>query len=272
MERLSAVLITLNEEQRIDRCLGSVKWADEIIVVDSFSWDRTVERARRYTDKVFQCEYLGSTRQMVRGIEHASGDWILLVDGDEEVSQELSAEIRRVLLAPGDEVGYEILRKPQAFGKWIEYGGWYPDWQFRFFRKNGYIVNHEEVHGGFGPRGPHGRLKGPVYHYTYETIHDYLARMNEYTSLQVSNRLKANPEARASWYNLILSPLSHFLRMFLARKGYKDGFHGCVLAFLDSLYAMASYAKVWEYRMRQAENGPLPPITNAELNAIKRFL
>ncbi len=272
MERVSVVLVTLNEERHIDRCLESVRWADEIVVVDSFSWDRTVDRARRYTDKVIQHEYLGYTRQLVRGIEYATGEWILLIDGDEEVSEELAAEIRTVMRSPGAEVGYELLRKPHAFGKWIEHGGWYPDWQYRFFRKDGCIVNHEEVHGGFAPRGPHGRLKSPVYHYTYETIHDYLARMNEYTSLQISNRLKANPAAHARWYNMVLNPLSHFLRMFFSRGGYRDGFHGFVLAALDSIYAMASYAKLWEYRMRQAENGPLPPITNAELNSIKKFL
>ena len=271
MAKLSVVLITLNEERNIDRCLGSVKWADEIIVVDSFSSDATVKRAKKYTGKVFRHEYLGSTKQMECGIGYARGEWILLIDGDEEVSEELATEIKRIVREPVSGVaGYEILRKPFAFGRWIEHGGWYPDYQFRFFRKDSYSVNHEEVHGGFAPRGSMGRLNGPVFHYTYENIFAYVARMNEYTSLQVSNKLKADPEVTATWRNLILNPASHFVRMFFSKKGYKDGFQGFLLAMLDATYTMVLYAKLWEYRMHQrAGDGVLPPITNAELNRVK---
>jgi (heptosyl)LPS beta-1,4-glucosyltransferase len=262
------VLITLNEERNIDRCLSSVRWADEIVVVDSFSSDATVERARHYTPHVFQNEYLGSTRQMEWGIEHTTGDWILLVDGDEEVSAELAAELRETV-RDTTMTGFELLRKPWAFGSWIQSGGWFPDYQLRFFRRDAYAVDHQEVHGGFTVRGPRGRLGGLVYHYTYESIAAYLDRMNEYTSLQVSNRLKDTPLASARWYNLLLNPASHFFRMFISRKGYRDGMNGFLLASLDALYSMALYAKVWEYRMKQKSGSPLPPITNKELNILK---
>jgi hypothetical protein len=166
-------------------------------------------------------------------------------------------------------VGYEILRKPYAFGKWIEHGGWYPDYQFRFFRKDSYTVNHEEVHGGFASTGPTGRLRGCVFHYTYPTIYSYVSRMNEYTSLQVSNKLRSNPHRTARWHNLLLNPLSHFLRKFVSNKGYKDGFHGFVLAMLDATYTLLLYAKLWEYQMQRKEGGTLPPTTNIELNRLK---
>jgi glycosyltransferase involved in cell wall biosynthesis len=271
MATLSVVVITLNEEEKIDRCLASLTWADEIIVVDSFSSDATVQRARRYTSKVYQHEYTGSTRQMERGIQYASGDWILFVDADEVVSPELAGEIQQVLRSPGETVGYEIPRKPSAFGKWIEHGGWFPDYQFRFFQKKSYIVNHAEVHGGYSTRGPRGRLRGYVYHYTYDGIADYLSRMNDYTSLEIANRLRDRPGAAAAWYNLFLSPISHFFRMFILRKGYRDGMHGFVLAAMDATYALALYAKLWEYRMRQKSGASLPPITNLELNVVKRL-
>jgi len=268
-QTVSVVLITFNEERNIDRCLDSVRWADEIVVVDSFSRDATIDRARRYTDRIYQHEYPGSTNQMERGIGYATGEWILFVDGDEEVSPELSEEIGSVLRQGSDCVGFEILRRPWAFGKWIEHGGWFPDYQFRFFRRDSYAVNHEEVHGGFSGTGKTERLKGCVYHYTYETVYAYLARMNDYTSLQVSNKLKANPNATTHWYNLFLSPLSHFLRMFFSKRGYRDGFHGLVLSLLDATYSMALYAKVWEYQMKKRTGGALPPITNRELNTLK---
>jgi glycosyltransferase involved in cell wall biosynthesis len=271
MERLSVVLITYNEEHSIDRCLGSVRWADEIVVVDSFSRDRTVERAKQYTEKVFQHEYLGSTRQMERGIGYATGDWIFLIDADEEVSPELKAEVQQVLREGSDKDGYEFIRKPWAFGRWIEHGGWFPDRQFRFFRRDRYILDHQEVHGGFRPKGPKGQLKGYVYHYTYPTIYAYVERMNDYTSLYVSNKLKQTPVTRVRWWHLILNPLSHFLRMFISLKAYKDGFHGFVLSLLDANYNMLLYAKLWEFQKRQREGkGHLPPITNAELNVLKR--
>jgi glycosyltransferase involved in cell wall biosynthesis len=265
---ISVILITLNEERNIDRCLSSVRWADEIIVVDSFSSDATVERARRYTPHVFQNEYLGSTKQMEWGIGRARGDWILLIDGDEEVSPGLAVELQS---AARDTTitGFELLRKPWAFGRWIGHGGWFPDYQLRFFRRDAFTVTHEEVHGGFSTRGPRSRLHGLVYHYTYESIAAYLERMNDYTSLQVSNRLKRAPAAPVRWYNLVLSPVSHFLRMFISRKGYRDGMNGFLLASLDALYSMALYAKVWEYRMKQQSGAPLPPITNKELNSMK---
>ncbi len=271
MARLSAVLITLNEEKDIKRCLESVRWANEIIVVDSFSTDRTVELAKEFTSHVYQHEYPGSTRQMEKGIQYATGDWILFVDADEEISFELAEEIQQMLERGTVMTGYELLRKPRAFGKWINHGGWFPDYQLRLLRKDSYTVNHEEVHGGFSTRGSHARMRGVVYHYTYETIEEYLGKMNEYTSLQVSNRIKADSLARARWYNFFLSPASHFFRMFLSRKGYRDGFYGFLLASLDALYSMVLYMKVWEYRMCEENNLPFPPISNSDFNRLKKL-
>lgn len=273
MATLSVVTITLNEERKIERCLRSVSWADEKIVVDSFSRDRTVERARGLGARVIQHEYPGSTRQMEWGIGVACGDWILFLDADEEVSPELGVEIRKMLAEGTGCTAFEIPRKPWAFGRWLEHGGWFPDWQCRLLRRDSYTVNHAEVHGGFSTGGPRGRLGGGravVFHYTYENIFAYVARMNEYTSLEVANRLARHPEAQARWYNMMLSPLSHFLRMFLLRGGYRDGMHGFVLSLLDAVYAMLLYAKLWEYRRAQREGTPTPPITNRELNVLKR--
>ena len=271
MATLSVVLITLNEEANIKRCLESVRWADEIIVVDSFSSDRTVDVAKQFTPHVYQQEYPGSTRQMEKGIQYATGDWILFIDGDEEVSFELSEEIQQMLERGTVMTGYELLRKPRAFGKWIYHGGWYPDYQLRLLRKDSYTVNHEEVHGGFFTKGSHTRMRGIVYHYTYETIEEYVGKMNEYTSLQVSNRIKGYSSVGAHWYNFFLSPASHFLRMFFSKKGYRDGFHGFLLAVLDALYSMVLYMKVWEYRTCKEKGMPLPPISNREFNMLKKL-
>jgi glycosyltransferase involved in cell wall biosynthesis len=271
MDSLTVILTTLNEERNIERCLESVRWADEIVVVDSFSTDRTPELARKYTERFYQHPYAGSSKQVERGIGYARSTWVFIIDGDEVMSDELAREIRGVLAEARGVAGFEILRKAYAFGKWIRYGGWYPDYQTRLFRKDSYTANHQEVHGGFRIRGERGRLEGVLHHYTYDTIFSYIAKMNDYTSLEVSNRLARNPGATVRWYNLILNPLSHFLRSFVSLRGYRDGFHGFVLALLDAIYSLILYAKLWEFRMRQAEGtGFRPPITNEDLNEAKR--
>jgi hypothetical protein len=127
------------------------------------------------------------------------------------------------------------------------------------------------VHGGFSVEGPTARLQGLVEHYTYGSIYDYVARMNEYTSLEVANKLAARPDLNAGRMKIAGSALSHFWQMFVVRKGYRDGFHGFVLALLDATYAMLLYAKVWEYRDASRQGRQLPPITNADLNTIKRL-
>lgn len=271
MPVLSVILTTLNEESNIDRCLSSATWADEIVVVDSFSSDRTVELARKYTDRIYQHEFPGSSRQVERGIQYATGQWVFYIDADEEVSPELASQVQLAVKNTDDIVGYEVLRKPSAFGKWIEHGGWFPDYPFRLFRKDSYIAEHQEVHGGFRTNGKKGRLEGILYHHTYETIYSYVEKMNDYTSLQVSNKLASDATLFPKRRTLILSPISHFLRMFLSKKGYKDGFHGFVLALLDATYTMLLYAKIWEYQSRKAAGvGGLPPVTNLDLNKVKR--
>lgn len=267
--KVSVVLTTLDEERNIDRCLSSVQWADEIVVVDSLSSDRTVELARKYTSRVYQHEFPGSSRQVERGIRYATGEWVFYIDADEEVSPELALQIRDAVRNPGEIVGYEVLRKPSAFGKWIEHGGWFPDYPFRLFRKDSYVADHQEVHGGFTTRGVKGRLDGLLYHHTYEKISSYIKKMNDYTSLQVSNKLAAEPALWPGPGKMVLSPLSHFLRLFISKKGYRDGFHGFVLAVLDATYTLLLYAKIWEYRTRLAEGGALPPVTNVDLNKVK---
>lgn len=269
MAKLSVVVITHNEERNIERCLKSVQWADEIIVVDSFSTDRTVEIAKFYTSSILQHEFDGDIPQRERGFALAKSDWLLYIDADEEVTDELKNEILSTIASPHAKDGYYVTRKVCAFGKWIEHGGWFPDYTFRLFKKDKYLAEYAEVHGGFTVRGEKGKLQGFLLHYTYNKIEDYLEKMNVYTSLQVSNKLKDNPHINIQPLKLLLSPLSHFYRMFIVRKGYKDGLHGFLLACLGALYVLALYAKVWEYRYRKERNETLPPITNVEVQRFK---
>jgi len=272
MPELSVVVVTHNEEANISRCLRSVRWADEIIVVDSFSSDKTVILAKEYTQKVFQFEYPGYSVQVERGIQQASGKWVFILDADEEVTPELAGSIKAAIAQPGVHDGFEVDRKVFVFGQWVEHGGWAPDWQFRLVKHDKYVAEHLEIHGGFTAQGPVGRLSGSLNHYTYADISQYLEKINDYTSLHVSNKLKDGSLEEARWYKILFSPLSYFIRMFIVNKGYKDGMTGFFLAFYSALYNLTLYAKLWEYRIRKIEGkGKLPPVTNAALLQVKRF-
>ena len=265
MVNLSVIVITYNEENNIERCLRSLKFADEIIVVDSFSTDSTVEKARQFTEKIIQHDYDGDIPQRLRGFSLANGNWLMYVDADEEVSIELKDEILRVIRERDSADGYFIVRKVFSLGKWIMHGGWFPDHSFRLFRRDQYIPEYAEVHGGFTTKGHTEILGGFLLHYSYPTINDYLRKMNDYTSLQVSNKLKTDKVESVGIMKIIFSPMSHFFRRYISQKGYKDGKVGFVMAVLSAISTLALYSKLWEYLHKKRKDVPLPPVTNAEV-------
>lgn len=269
MSFLSVIVITYNEEDNIGRCLKSLDFADEIILVDSFSTDSTIETARRFTDRIIQHEYDGDIPQRIRGFAEAKGNWLMYVDADEEVSPELGTEIKNAVQGNNQTDGYYLVRKVFALGKWILHGGWFPDRSFRIFRKDNYIAEYAEVHGGFKTAGRTEVLNGFLYHYTYPSISDYLKKMNDYTSLQVSNKLRSDNTEKVGFAKIILSPFSHFLRRYISLKGYKDGSVGFVLAVLSAISTLALYAKLWEYQHKKQNRVDLPPVTNTEVRRLK---
>lgn len=269
MDCLSVIVITYNEEANIERCLRSLDFADEIIVLDSCSTDSTVEKARKFTDKIIQHEYDGDITQRIRGFSAAKGDWLMYIDADEEVSDELKGEIKKVISNKESADGYYLIRKVFAFGKWIMHGGWFPDHSFRLFKKDKYIPEHAEVHGGFTTRGRTEILKGFLYHYSYPTINEYLRKMNDYTSLQVSNKINSGGAGSLRISKILFSPASHFFRRYFSQKGFKDGRVGFILAALSAISTQALYSKLWEYQHKKENAVPLPPITNAELRRFR---
>ncbi len=269
MARLSVIVLTFNEERNIPRCLGSVRWADDIVVIDSFSTDRTTAIARDHGATVIEHEYDSDLRQRSRGFEHAAGEWLLILDADEEVPPPLAEEIRRAINSGGTEEGYQLARLVNFQGRWIRNGGWYPGYSMRLFRKDRVVVEDAAVHGGYAVKGPSGRLSNPIHHYSYDSISHYLQKMNDYTSLQVANLLRSKPGFVPGFAKLLFSPASHFIRNYFTRRGYRDGLQGFLLAVLDSLYALALYAKLREYATATS-GGERPPIDMDAIRAMKR--
>ncbi len=271
MQKLSVVIITFNEERNIERCLRSLQWADEIIVVDAFSNDRTVELCGRLNAKVVQRRWEGYALQKQFALSTASHAWVLLIDADEEASPELHREIEDVISSGSDCCGYEIARKSFFLGQWMKYGGWYPGYQLRLFLKSKAFIPQRPVHEGVEVEGPVGRLRNPLNHYTYHSLSQYLAKLNDYTSLDVMNRLNEKQQGRVRWYNFIVNPLSVFVRMFFVLMGFRDGFRGLLLAIYSSCYKLLLFAKVWEYQTAVRRSRELPPVTSDALNSIKRL-
>lgn len=249
-EQISACVITFNEERKIHRCLESLTWCDEIVVIDSFSTDRTVEICRRYTDKIHRNVWLGyvGQRNLVR--EMARFPWILFLDSDEEVSDalrdEILAEFER---GTGDYVGYEFPRLVYYIGRWIHHGEWYPDVKLRLFKKTCGRTEGEEPHDRIEVTGPVKRLANPIWHYTYDDIRDQLDTMNRFSGITAQQKYVKEQPFR--WRDILFRPLFRFLRGYVLRGGFREGAHGFIIAVISALGSFVKYAKLWELEHRR---------------------
>ena len=189
--RVSVVVITLNEEERLRACLESVAWADELIVVDAESQDKTVQIAREFTDHVFVRAWTGFAEQKNFALEQATGDWVLSLDADEEVSRELRAEVEALLAGRPVARGYRVPRRNIFWGRWIRHGGLYPDWQLRLFRRGCGRFGARDVHESAQVEGPVGRLRGPLVHRSYRDVADFLERAEVVAEVDPTGRAHA---------------------------------------------------------------------------------
>lgn len=248
MSKVSAVISAYNEEKNIERCLQSLSFADEILVVDNSSSDNTAKIAKKYTNKVFSQENDPSQIDIQKnlGFELASSDWILSIDADEEVSEGLVREIEEVINKKDNTInGYWIPRKNIIFGKFIEYTGWYPDPQLRLFRKGSGKFVKTHVHEPIKLEGKSAYLNEHLIHHHYNTISEFVNRtINAYAPNEAQNYL--NKGYRFSYFDAIRFPLNEFISRFFARKGYKDGFHGLMLSLLMAFYYFMVFALLWE--------------------------
>lgn len=241
--RVSVTVITWNEEERLRRCLESVTWADEIVVVDAGSEDKTVQIARSFTDHVVVRAWDGFAPQKNFALSRATGDWILSLDADEEVSPELADEIRRVIAAPAAD-GYAVPRRNIFWGKWVRHGLLYPDWQVRLFRRGRGRFVARQVHESIEIDGAVARLAGALVHRSYRDVADFLTRTNRYSTLAAEEWVRAGRPVRAT--DLVLRPLGRFLSMYVVHGGWLDGWRGFLLAVLYAYYVFVRSAKVWE--------------------------
>lgn len=253
MPRLSVVIITFNEEANVRDALESAKWADEIVVVDSFSTDRTPEICREYTGSFHQEDWRGFSGQKSLAVSFAKNDWVFVLDSDERITDGLRAEISGLMEKGPDKDGYYCARRNHFMGREILHGGWYPDYSLRMFdrTKGGFI--ERRVHEAVEVSGDTGYLKNPMLHFTYTGISDYLTRMDRYSTLAAAELSARGRDARIS--DILFRPPFTFFKMYLLKQGFRDGMHGLVLATLYSSYTFSKYAKLWEIRLA-GKTGP----------------
>lgn len=240
--KLSVVIITKNEERNLARCLESVKFADEIILIDSNSTDRTVEIAKQFNAKVYPVEFCGYGPAKRKGTDIACGQWILSLDADEEVSDELASEIRELINGSASADGYYISRRTNFLGRWINHSGWYPDRVLRLFRKDKGNFNKATVHEEVILKGRSGKARGELRHFSYPDMETYLEKSNRYTTMGAQ---KAFGEGRqAGWYDLVVRPLAAFVKHYLTGQGFRDGKEGFIISVMSSIAVLVKYAKL----------------------------
>jgi len=252
MERISVILITLNEEKNLEACLDGVRWADEIIVVDCGSRDRTRELALEYTNQFYYRAWEGFSRQKAHALGLASNEWVLSLDADERVTEELAEEVRMVAGNAAFD-GYVLKRDNYFLGKFMTGGGWQYDYQLRLFRRSRARVTDRLVHESFEIDGTVGRLSSPLQHFAYASISSAFGKINEYTSLEA---IEYAASRKSSGGAVVLHSLSAFLRYYVSRRGYRDGVHGLVLSLLNAASTMLLYMKLWEIQQNDRTKTP----------------
>jgi len=247
---VSAIVVSFNEEENIARCLESIKWCDEIVVVDSFSTDQTLEICRQFTDIVIQRKWTGYRDQKQFAHSQTSNDWVLMVDSDEEVTPALQTEIREALRTDGAKYsGYLVPRLVFYLDRWWRRGGWYPDYDVRLFRRDLATWGGTEPHEKIVVDGRVRRLQNPLHHFSYRNINDHIDRINRFTSIS-SRELHTVGE---SWRlaDALLRPAVRFCRSYFLKRGFMEGFAGFHVAVTAAMYVFLKYAKLWELELKE---------------------
>ena len=247
--RISAFIVCCNEERKIRRCLESIAWCDEIVVVDSGSTDQTLSICREYTDRIFQRPWPGFVEQKRYALEQCRSEWALNIDADEEVSPELRTDIEGILANDDPSNvnafnGYELSRVVFFLGRWWRKGGWYPEFRLRLCRRTRTDWGGEDPHERALVEGAIGRLKGELRHYTYANLADQVRSLN---SLSTAAAATLHRHGRRSSLLVILSrPIGRFFKFYVLKRGFREGVAGVLVAIFESAYVFLKYAKLWE--------------------------
>lgn len=243
---LSVVVLTRNEEENIVRCLKSADFADEIIVVDDLSTDKTIELAKKIATKITQrkMDIEGTHRNFAYSL--AKNKWVLSLDADEEISPELRQELIDTLSKETSHVVFSIPIKTYIGNRWIQHGGWYPAGKDRLFLKDKFKYEEVEVHPRAYYQGTCGHLTKDIVHYSYRDFHDFIVSLNNQTTLEAKKWIK--DKRKINFPKIIYKMCERFFKSYFLKKGFKDGILGFMVCYSGSLYQLFTYVKYWEFK------------------------
>lgn len=257
MPKLSVVVLTKNEERNIRDCLEKVKWADEIVIIDDLSGDRTLDIAGEFTDKIFKNKMEGFGPQRNFGIDKSGGDWIYFVDADDRVTPELRDEILAVIRDPKYNA-YKIYQKSNYLGKWITHCGWYSA-AMKLVKKNKARFTSDKAVEKPVAEGEIGYLANPVLHMGYPDIATHIRKISLYSRYEAEEIAKKGIEFK--WYNFgwyfLLKPAAKFFQKYIYLKGCKEGVHGFILSAMNAFYVFLIYAVIWERKKGNADENKM---------------
>jgi (heptosyl)LPS beta-1,4-glucosyltransferase len=243
--KISAIIITYNEENNIKKCLSSLTWTDEVIMVDSNSTDNTIQIASHFPNvKIVTANWDGYTENKRLAVKHSTYDWILWIDADEEIPENLKEEIKNISTT-GNKIAYDLPRKTFFLGEWVRHTGWYPGRVTRLFNKNFCDFNNNILHEGIDiPDSKNlGHLKSDLLHYSYNSLYQYFDKMNYYGKYG-ANELLRKGEKFKTW-KLILNPLSTFIKFYFFKKGFLDGKNGLIISIGSAFSNFIKYVNFY---------------------------
>ena len=247
VNKISSIIIAKDEEENIERCIKSQLGCidDIVVIVDNSTTDSTYEIASSYSQvNCIKADWRGYALTKQNGVKNARNDWVIWIDADEELTDELVEELNSMKGKEVEHAAFQVARRAFFLGKWIKYSGWYPGYVTRFFNKNFAKFDDKNVHEGLDVNGKISKLKHDLNHYTDPTIRHYFNKFNRYTSLAAEELHKQGRKTKIS--DLLIRPFFIFIKMYFLKRGFLDGLHGFILAIFSSAYVFTKYTKLWE--------------------------
>lgn len=257
---LSIAIITHNEEKRLPDCLKSLSFADEIVIVDSNSRDRTVEIAKEYGAKVFNEEWQGFGKQKQLAIDHCANKWVLVLDADERIPVETAREIEEILKNSRPSNAYSLPRKNIFMNRWIKHAGWWPDRVVRLINKNSCAMNENLVHESIQVQGKTGELANPIIHYATQNLAHTMEKMDRYSSAGATETFEREDGKASSYQKAFLRAAWAFFYNYFIRLGFLDMGPGFIIAVSDASNKFFKYAKLVEMQQASATDKQKPRI------------
>ena len=246
--KISASIIVFNEEENIGGLLETIDWVDEIVIVDSYSTDRTKEIAAKFSTRIFDREFKGYRDKHEFADAQTTGDWILWLDADERVTSKLRQSIEELKAKNDSELpdGFRIARRTNYLGKWIKHSGWYPDFQMRLYKKAGSFWGGVAPHQTARVRGRTEVLEGEIEHFTKRDLSDHHRVTDIYATLAAEHLEKSGKTVSSG--KLFTSAVVAFCRTYILKQGFRDGVQGMIIAMFTAYGVFLKYAKLWERR------------------------